>query len=239
MSKKIEDILASFDAEIQRRKYTDHSWTKFVLSGQATREGLKNWAIQKYHQTYLQIPIFSILHARTDSKAIRLFMVDQLIDEETSISSGGDAHYELMKRFALEMGATEEEIANTPPGGPVQRYVDEIKDVCWTEHPVVVLAAMYAGESQTAEVITQVLQKLRDQFGLTDHALEWFEVHAGDDEHADAERVLMEEEGSDLPNLEQDGLRVIDRFMTQWNHLQDYYYAITTEPTGEKQRLAG
>lgn len=228
MANSVAECLRRFDEEIQKRKYTRHSWTKFVLEGKASREGLKNWAIQKYHQTYLQIPIFSILHARADNVEIRQFMVDQLVDEETTLRSGSDAHYTLMGRFAKAMGATDEEIANTPPGDAVQRYVDEIKEICSTEHPIVVLAAMYAGESQTAEVITMVLEQLRRQFGLDNRALEWFAVHAGDDAHADAERELIEKFGVGVPDLEESGIRVIDRFMDQWQKLQDYYFNVTS-----------
>ncbi len=228
MANSVSESLRRFDEEIQKRKYTRHSWTKFVLDGKASREGLKNWAIQKYHQTYLQIPIFSILHARADNVEIRRFMVDQLVDEETSLRSGSDAHYTLMGRFAKAMGASDSEIANTPPGDAVQRYVDEIKDICTREHPVVVLAAMYAGESQTAEVITMVLEQLRRQFRLRDEDLEWFAVHAGDDAHADAERDLIEKFGTNVPDLEESGIRVIDRFMSQWQKLQDYYFNVTS-----------
>lgn len=225
----VDQILKNFDASIEKRKYTNHSWTKFVLSGQATREGLKDWAIQKYHQTFLQIPIFSILHSRAESIPLRKFMVDQLIDEESDLRSGGDSHYGLMRRFALAMGATPEEVDTVPAAPAVKRYVDTMKDICQTEHPVAVLASMYAGESQTAEVIGKVHLLLKEQFKLSDHDLEWFEVHAGDDLHADAERDLIAAEGHRVPNLEEMGLRVIDRFMTEWGLLQDYYYAVTTK----------
>jgi pyrroloquinoline-quinone synthase len=228
MSTKVADCLRRFDEEIERRKYTRHSWTQFVLGGRASAQGLKRWAIQKYHQTFLQIPIFSIVHSRAESVEIRRFMVDQLIDEETSLRSGGDAHYILMRRFAVAMGATEQEITATPPGAPVLHYVEEAKDICRTEHPVVVMASMYAGERQTAEVTGLVLQQLRRQFDLNDDDLEWFVVHAGDDEHADAERDLIERLGGEVEGLQENGLRVIDRFITQWGKLQDFYYAITT-----------
>jgi pyrroloquinoline-quinone synthase len=154
--------------------------------------------------------------------------VDQLIDEETELRSGSDAHYMLMRRFAAAMGASEEEISSTPPGAPVLRYVEEAKDICRTEHPIVVLAAMYAGERQTAEVTGLVLEQLRKQFALGDHDLEWFIVHAGDDQHADAERDLIERLGEEVEDLEESGLHVIGRFMTQWEKLQDFYYKITT-----------
>jgi pyrroloquinoline-quinone synthase len=226
---KVEQILKRFDAEIQKRKYTNHSWTKFVLSGEAQRHNLKNWAIQKYHQTYLQIPIFSILHSRAQSEGLRKFMVDQLIDEESDLRSGGDSHYGLMRRFAIAMGATPEEVASVPAAPAVTRYVDAIKDICHKEHPAAVLAAMYAGESQTSDVMSRVLVQLKQQFGLSDHDIEWFTVHAGDDVHADAERELMATEGVNVPDLEEAGLRVIDRFMTEWGLLQDYYYAVTVK----------
>lgn len=230
MGNKVHDCLERLDEEIRKRKYTRHSWTQFVVGGGATAQGLKNWAVQKYHQTYLQIPIFSILHSRADSVEIRRFMVDQLIDEETSLRSGGDSHYGLMRRFALAMGATEAEVDASVPGLPVVQYVDAVKDICRTEHPVVALATMYAGERQTAEVVGLVLQQLRTQFHLSDHDLEWFIVHSGDDEHADAERALIERLGEQVEELEANALRVTDRFLTQWGQLQDFYYSITTVP---------
>jgi pyrroloquinoline-quinone synthase len=232
MSNKVRDCLQRLDEEIRKRKYTRHSWTQFVLGNKATAQGLQHWAIQKYHQTYLQIPIFSILHSRTDSVEIRRFMVDQLIDEETDLRSGGDSHYGLMRRFALAMGATEAQVDASTPGHPVVQYVEDVKDICSTEHPVVALAAMYAGERQTAEVVGLVLQHLRKQFPLSDHDLEWFIVHSGDDEHANAERALIERLGEHVDGLEEQALRVTDRFLTQWAKLQDFYYSLTASAEG-------
>jgi pyrroloquinoline-quinone synthase len=228
MENNIENIIERFDKEVEQRKYTQHSWTKIVLDGKATVEGLKNWAIQKYHQTFLQIPIFSIVHTRSDIMEIRQFMVEQLIDEETTISSGSDAHYELMRRFAIAMGANEDDFKTVPVGEPVSKYVHEARDICSTEHPTVAMVAMYAGERQAADVARLVLEQLRKQFKLSDHDLEWFIVHSGDDAHADAEGDLIKKFGAEVPDLEKKGLEVIDRFMIQWGKLQDYYYDITT-----------
>ena len=156
-------------------------------------------------------------------------MIEQLIDEESDLQSGGDSHYGLMRRFARAMGASDAEIDASTPAPAVKRYVKSIIKICHEEHPVAVLTAMYAGESQTSEVITMVLKKFKQRFGLSDHDLEWFEVHAGDDAHANAERQLMASEGASVPDIKEAGLRVIDTFMTEWSLLQDYYYDITSK----------
>jgi len=225
----MSDVFDQFDRYIQDHRYSRHSFVKQVVSGQVEREGVKAWAIQKYHQTFMQNRVFSAIHANAPQEDIRQFMVEQLIDEETSLHSGPDAHYNLMKRLALAMGATEDEVARSQPAPPVQRFVDYLLTVCRTEPPPYAMLAIYVNESQTPESVKLLADALRRQFGLSDDDLAWFTVHSEDDVgHAEAARDLIGRYGAELPDFERHGRLVIERGCREWTALQDFYYSLVS-----------
>ncbi len=217
----------TFDRYIQEHRYSRHSFVKYVLSGNATKEGLKHWAIQKYHQTYEQNRLFSALHSNAAEESIRQLLMEQLIAEETGLISGSDSHYNLMKRFALAMGATAEGILRTPIAPPVQRYLDYMFTICRTQHPVFGMLAIYVIESQTSESASLLAQSLKEQFNLTDDDLSWFIIHGHDDnEHSDSAREMILKYGSQIPDFEGQGLQIVKRGCREWLNLQNFYYSL-------------
>lgn len=220
-------MFEKFDAMIQANKYSKGSFVTEVVSGNVNREQLKRWAIQKYFQTYHQNRAFSAIHANAPYEDVRQYEMEQLIGEETGIQDGSDTHYNLMKRFAIAMGATEEEIANTPVGGPVQEFLDYLLGLTKNEHFVYGILAIYINESQTSESATKLYNSLKEQFGVEDAALEWFTVHGeADVEHSSEARKLVEKYAAEAPNFEERSVQIIENGTKMWTKLHDYYYEV-------------
>src|SRR5262249_33040317 len=143
--------------------------------------GLRAWAAQKYHQVYLQNPIFGTLHGKTQFEDVRQWMVAQLIAEETSLSCGSDSHYNLMRRFAVACGAPAASFAPEAVHPQVRGYVDVLLSTMREESFVLGLLAIYAIEAQSGESVGKLLGWLRKHYQFTEHELEWFAVHSSDD----------------------------------------------------------
>ncbi len=184
------------------------------------------------HETGLPAPVREepVVKARALDPLAELGRDDLVgVDVGPVQRDGPAAHYNLMKRVALAMGATEDEVAGSVPAPPVQRFVDYLLTVCRTEPPPYAMLAIYVNESQTPESVKLLADALRKQFGLSDDDLAWFTVHASDDvEHADTARELIRRYGGELADFERYGMFVIERGCREWTELQDFYYSLVS-----------
>jgi pyrroloquinoline-quinone synthase len=221
----MKEIFKQFDDYIQLHRYSKHPFVKLLAEPSVTKTHLKNWAIQKYHQTFLQNVTFSAIHTNSMCyEDIRQFQIQQLIVEETPISDGSDSHYNLMKNFALAMGATELEIQLSKVAEPVKKFVHYMASVCKDNHPTLGMLANYVNESQTPESANKMYATLKQRFGLDEHALEWFSVHGeADIEHADSAKTLILKHAGDCPNFVEKAWDIVKQGTEQWTNLQNYY----------------
>lgn len=224
----LSKIFDELDAYIDENRYVNHSSVQNVVKKQVTREQLKNWAIQKYHQTNIQNVVFSAIHSNSvDYYDIRLFQVDQLVGEETDICDGTDSHFNLMKRFAMACGATEQEVDATPVAQPIKQFTDYLIKSSKESHPVLAMLAIYCNERQTPASAISMADSLKAEYGFDDGELEWFHLHGGlDIEHADHAKALIMKHADDVDDFESKAWDVVRIAITQWKNLQDYYATI-------------
>jgi pyrroloquinoline-quinone synthase len=223
-----EAIVGRLDAFIDENAYVKHSFTQALVNGEVTREGLRNWAVQKYHQTFHQNRGFSAIHARAPHEDVRQWEMEQLIAEETGIRDGSDSHYNLMKRFAIAVGAPEN-LHELPMAPEVQAFVDYLLDLCLQEHFVYGLLAFYVNERQTPAAVQKMYDHLVGQMGVTKHDAEWFLVHGEvDTYHAEGARKLIIKYADETPDFDQRAEEVVRNGVAQWRKLQDFYYRVAT-----------
>lgn len=225
----MSEYFEEFDRIIQANKYSRHSFVKEIEAGRVTRDQMKRWAIQKYHQVYLQNSCYSGIHANSWHEDVRAFEMEQLIAEETAIADGSDSHYNLMKRFALALGATEAEIRETPAAPEVWDFVTYLVGHCRNNHFVYGILAIYVNESQTSESAMKMYRALKSGFQLDDHTLEWFTVHGeADIEHSSHAKDLIVKYAHEAPNFEWRGRQVVETGSKMWTKLHDFYYGLIT-----------
>ncbi len=82
-----------------------------VLNGELSREQLKKWALNLFYVTGQHIRAFGGIFMNTGlsplDQKIRRHIVENLIDEETVMGRGDDAHWMLSMRLAKALGATD------------------------------------------------------------------------------------------------------------------------------------
>ena len=196
------------------------------------RHSLRAWAEQKYHQVYLQNPIFGTIHGKTQFEDVRSWMVEQLVAEETSLASGSDSHYNLMRRFAEACGAPAASFAPEAAHPQVRAYVDVLLSTMREESFVLGLLAIYSIEAQSGESVGKFLTWLRQHYRFTETELEWFVVHASDDDdHAATGLQLVLKYAHLVDDFAAAAPRVVGRICNAWLTLQDHYRRLLIEAT--------
>jgi pyrroloquinoline quinone (PQQ) biosynthesis protein C len=161
------------------------SFYKELLDGKLTREQVKKWAIQQWYVAGQHVRAFGGIFLNTGlgpmDQKIRRHIVENLMDEETIHGRGDDAHWVLAARLAKALGATDEELMHPVVSKEAVEYVNWVIELGRREYGLVTLAAMsMGGESRSDESMKGVLKALRDKYGLSREALEFFYAHLGE-----------------------------------------------------------
>lgn len=224
-----EKTIESCQELIQARRSTRHPFIT-GLRRPLPLANLSRWAAQKYHQVFLQNAVFSNVHARSPFADVRQWMLEQLIAEETSLSSGSDSHYNLMRRFAEACGAPAALFSPAAASAQVRAYVDVLLSVTRDEHFVVGLLGIYSIESQAGESAGRMLAWLRQHERFSEHEMEWFLVHAGDeDDHAERGLRLVRQYAHLVEGFDRAGPAAVRRICDAWLELHDFYHRLLTE----------
>lgn len=175
------------------------SFFEGVMAGSMDREALKKWAIQHHYRTGQHIRAFGGIFLNTGlsplDQKIRRHIVENLIDEETVMGRGDDAHWMLSRRLAEAFGATPEELTHPKVARSAIDYVDWVIELGRREYGLVTLAAMsIGGESRRENSMERLVNALSEKYGLSREALEFFYAHMGEAEaHGDPGYDLVRE----------------------------------------------
>ena len=158
-----------------------------VMAGSLDREALKKWAIQHHYRTGQHIRAFGGIFLNTGlgptDQKIRRHIVENLIDEETVMGRGDDAHWRLSRRLAEALGASATELAHPRVARAALEYVEWVIELGRREYGLVTLAAMsIGGESRRENSTARLVQGLAEHYGLSRHELEFFYAHMGEAE---------------------------------------------------------
>jgi pyrroloquinoline quinone (PQQ) biosynthesis protein C len=160
---------------------------KSVLNGELSREQLKKWALNLFYVTGQHIRAFGGIFLNTGlgslDQKIRRHIAENLIDEETIMGRGDDAHWMLSMRLAKALGATDEEVMHPVVAKESVEYVNWVIELGRKEYGLVTLAAMsIGGETRSDDSMRGFVKALRDHYQLTKDDLAFFYAHMGEAE---------------------------------------------------------
>jgi pyrroloquinoline quinone (PQQ) biosynthesis protein C len=170
-----------------------------VMAGTMDREALKKWAIQHHYRTGQHIRAFGGIFLNTGlsplDQKIRRHIVENLIDEETVMGRGDDAHWVLSRRLAEAFGATMAELTHPKVAKAALDYVNWVIELGRREYGLVTLAAMsIGGETRREDSVERLVKALAEKYGLSREQLEFFYAHMGEAEaHGDPVYNLVRE----------------------------------------------
>jgi pyrroloquinoline quinone (PQQ) biosynthesis protein C len=186
----VQDLRA-YIAKEDEKPLLGTSFFKSVISGEMSREQLKKWALNLYYVTGQHIRAFGGIFMNTGltplDQKIRRHIVENLIDEETVMGRGDDAHWMLSRRLAKALGATDEEVQHPVVPKESVDYVNWVIELGRKEYGLVTLAAMsIGGETRRDESAKGFVTALKEKYGLSRKDLEFFYAHMGEAEaHGD------------------------------------------------------
>jgi pyrroloquinoline quinone (PQQ) biosynthesis protein C len=191
--------LRAYIREQEKAPLYGKSFFDGVMAGTMSREALKKWAVQHHYRTGQHVRAFGGIFLNTGlsplDQRIRRHIVENLIDEETVMGRGDDAHWMLSRRLAEAFGATAEELAHPKVARVAINYVNWVIELGRREYGLVTLAAMsIGGESRRENSMERLVKALSEKYGLSRQALEFFYAHIGEAEaHGDPVYELVRE----------------------------------------------
>ncbi|MEW6301798.1 MAG: iron-containing redox enzyme family protein [Thermodesulfobacteriota bacterium] len=177
--------LRAYMREQEKAPLYGKSFFEGVMAGTMSREALKKWAIQHHYRTGQHVRAFGGVFLNTGlsplDRKLRRHIVENLIDEETAMGRGDDAHWALSRRLAEAFGATADELAHPKVAKAAIDYVDWVLALSRHEYGLVTLAAMsIGGESRRENSLQRLVKALSEKYGLSRDALEFFYAHMGE-----------------------------------------------------------
>ncbi|WP_421655535.1 CADD family putative folate metabolism protein [Leptothermofonsia sp. ETS-13] len=228
-------IREQLKATIEQKHLLTHPFYVAWTEGKLTRDHLKHYAIQ-YFQNVLAFPTYlSAVHFNTpalgNSVAVRQEILENLIEEER----GDNNHPALWQRFAMSLGATEAELAETVPLPTTTNLIETFRNLCLNSPFYAGLAALYAYESQIPEVAAVKIDGLKQFYGMTNaEDYKFFSVHEKVDVwHTEAELKLIEQY-ADTPEKQTEVLAVAEKAAgALWQFLDGVYEAYCGDLKGD------
>jgi len=166
------------EQEIAKYDLLKHPFYRAWSAGELTKEDLKFYAEQYYHQVS-QFPTYlTSLHSRLPEGAMRREVLVNAFEEECD----GIPHSELWKRFAEGIGGDLNHDEKTP--------ITEVRDLLQTfrvlakEAPVAsAFGALFAYESQVPKIAAEKRNGLMQHYGADDRTCSYFTLHEKADIH--------------------------------------------------------
>ncbi|MGH7961495.1 MAG: iron-containing redox enzyme family protein [Candidatus Binatia bacterium] len=182
----VEELRAYIHEQEQAPLY-GKSFFEGVMAGTMSRDALKSWAVQLHYRTGHHVRAFGGIFLNSGlsplDQKLRRHIVENLLDEETVMGRGDDAHWMLSRRLAEALGATAEELTHPRVAQAAIDYVDWVLELGRREYGVVTLAAMsIGGESRREDSTRRLAEALAEKYSLSRKALEFFYAHMGEAE---------------------------------------------------------
>jgi pyrroloquinoline-quinone synthase len=189
------EFVRQLKEEISRspKQRVNHPFVRAVCAGTATREQIRDWALQDY-QFRRAVPRIAMLRylACTDPEiAAKLY---EVVEEETrGLLPGSAGHADMFLEFADAIGLTEKELDTVPlrPATAAHLYYAEL--VIHTLPWFVMMAAQMGAEGTFPPAMAALGKGLMEQYGLAPEKVRFFTVHveADEDHGAIAEEIAL------------------------------------------------
>jgi pyrroloquinoline-quinone synthase len=165
--------------EIAKYDLLKHPFYQAWSAGELSKEDLKFYAEQYYHQVS-QFPAYlTSLHSRLPEGAMRRDVLTNAYEEECD----GIAHSELWLRFAEGMGGGASNLNEKKPIPEVSDLLKTFRALA-SEGPVAsAFGALFAYESQVPKIAAEKRNGLKRHYGADDRMCSYFTLHEKADIH--------------------------------------------------------
>jgi len=202
------------EATITKYDLLCHPFYKAWAAGDLTRDDLREYARQYYHQVEAFPCYLAELALRLDEGELRRAVLANMCDEKGAAGGHGKdsvPHSELWLDFAEGMGARRDMLFHLPVA-EVRDLVRYFHEVASESAPEEALAAFYVYESQVPRVAKEKERGLRELYGADDKTCGYFSLHAtADIYHSNVWRKQLEERLAANPDAAQAALDAAEK----------------------------
>jgi pyrroloquinoline quinone (PQQ) biosynthesis protein C len=181
-----EQLRQTIVEKITKLRWKGHPWFKKFFAGALKREHVQFWHEQQFYVTGYANELIAPLYIKCTDSAVRVKILNNLLEEETGCETKTAAHHELFIRLGLALGNTRERYADIRPiaeTAALRHYWDWLVK----ERPFIegLAGVAVSGEGQMPGMGSKVAQALQEQFNLThDQVAAWWAHDEADAEHS-------------------------------------------------------
>jgi pyrroloquinoline-quinone synthase len=184
-----------FEARVAPYNLLQHAFYQAWSKGELTREDLREYAGEYWHQVSAFPTYLSALHSRLPDGELRREVLRNLAEEEGTDSATGRAHSELWMDFAQGMGASRDEVTGRVVQPEMAALLAEFRAAMREGTPAEAMAALYAYESKVPAIAETKAAGLKEFYGATGKDAQYFTLHqTADVAHAAVWRELINAE---------------------------------------------
>jgi len=170
------------EQEIAKYDLLKHPFYQAWSAGELTKEDLKFYAEQYYHQVSEFPTYLSALHSRLPEGSMRRDVLANAYEEECE----GVAHSDLWLRFAEGMGSTGAPLDENGRVPEMNKLVNAFRALAKDASVAAAFGALFAYESQVPKIAAEKRNGLKQHYGADDRACSYFTVHEKADIHHSA-----------------------------------------------------
>lgn len=184
-----EQFLERLDALVVEKHLLKHPFYTLWSQGRLSRDHIREYAVSYYPHVAAFPTYVSGVHSGCDDPSLRMELLDNLVEEE----GGSVNHPALWRRFAIALGADEEDLRIVPRTPEVAAAIAEFRRATRGGSVAEGLAALYAYESQIPEISRTKREGLASFYGIDEpEATRFFTVHEEADVwHRQVERKAL------------------------------------------------
>ena len=161
------------EQEIAKYDLLKHPFYQAWSAGELTKQDLKFYAEQYFHQVS-QFPTYlSALHSRLPEGQMRRDVLANAYEEECD----GVAHSDLWLRFSEGMGSTGAPADGTSRVPEMSGLVNEFRALASDAPVAAAFGALFAYESQVPKIAAEKRNGLKQHYGADDRACSYFTLH--------------------------------------------------------------
>jgi pyrroloquinoline-quinone synthase len=153
-----------------------------LRNGQLSRDAVKRWALQASFVVREFTRFISAMHANCPHRDAQQLLAENLWEEHGKGREARD-HYQLIRRMAQRLGASDEELATAAPLPETTDYINYCFKVTRDGGFIEGMAAIGVGiESFSPRFFAALAEQLQSQFNLAREDVDYLLVHVGEDE---------------------------------------------------------
>jgi pyrroloquinoline-quinone synthase len=229
----VPEFRNKLEQTLHKRLTLDHPVLQEMAKPKKNLPLVRKMSLQAFHLTRAFTGYIGILYYLCPIQKSRTALAVNLYEEETGALSKTANHMELMKRFILALGITEEELENEVPLPTTIDLVKYRKQLC--ENPETLhmgaAAVMIASEGQSLETKAGKTkdQLIPEMYGLKPEDLAFFAVHAVEDVYHVGDGLDLVSELCTTEKMQNEAIEAVegtcDRFWRFFDGIQAAYEA--------------